>query len=90
MNVFTFIVFSMEISVSSVDPVQMSQSAEAELGQICLHLSPKWLSQLKFSVKLNCICSFWDVPYFFSYKTVFFFLPNNPKNLDPTFEKDLD
>ena len=30
------------------------------------------------------------VPYFFGYKTQFFFLPNNPKNLDPSYKMDLD
>ena len=31
------------------------------------------------------------VPYFFGYKTVFFFFfQNNPKNLDLSYETDLD
>ena len=31
-----------------------------------------------------------NVPYFFAYKTVFFSFQNNPKNLDPSYEMDLD
>ena len=30
------------------------------------------------------------LPYFFAYKTVFFFFQNNPKNLDPSYKMDLD
>ena len=33
---------------------------------------------------------FVHLPYFFGYKTQFFFLPNNPKNLDPSYKMDLD
>ena len=31
-----------------------------------------------------------ELPYFFSYKTEFFSLQNNPKNLDPSYKMDLD
>ena len=30
------------------------------------------------------------IPYFFTYKTVFFAFQNNPKNLDPSYKTDLD
>ena len=30
------------------------------------------------------------IPYFFTYKTVFFSFQNNPKNLDPCYKMDLD
>ena len=30
------------------------------------------------------------IPYFFGYKTEFFSFQNNPKNLDPSYKKDLD
>ena len=30
------------------------------------------------------------IPYFFGYKTDFFFLQNNPKDLDPSYKTDLD
>ena len=31
-----------------------------------------------------------SLPYFFGYKTQFFFLPNNTKDLDPSYKTDLD
>ena len=31
-----------------------------------------------------------QVPYFFAYKTVFFYFQNNPKILDPSYKTDLD
>ena len=30
------------------------------------------------------------LPYFFGYKTVFFFFQDIPKNLDPSYKMDLD
>ena len=30
------------------------------------------------------------LPYFFGYKTEFFFFQNNPKDLDPSYKTDLD
>ena len=30
------------------------------------------------------------IPYFFGYKTEFFFFQNNPKDLDPSCKTDLD
>ena len=32
----------------------------------------------------------WDIPYFFDYKTGFFSFQNNPKDLDPSCKMDLD
>ena len=49
--------------------------------------------------KLALLCRFritWrdthklEIPYFFAYKTVFFSFQNNPKNLDPSYQTDLD
>ena len=31
-----------------------------------------------------------QLPYFFGYKTEFFFFQNNPKDLDPSYKTDLD
>ena len=31
-----------------------------------------------------------QLPYFFSYKMLFFSFQNNPKNLDPSYKMDLD
>ena len=40
--------------------------------------------------KLVWLLSVFHVPYFFTYKTNFFFFQNNPKNLDPSYKMDLD
>ena len=41
-----------------------------------------------------CVSVAWlkevHVPYFFGYKTGFFFFQNNPKDLDPSCKMDLD
>ena len=36
------------------------------------------------------IIEFFNIPYFFGYKTEFFPSKNNSKNLDPSFKMDLD
>ena len=41
MDVFIFIVFCIETTVSSVDPDQKSQNVASELGLHCLHNYPK-------------------------------------------------
>ena len=36
------------------------------------------------------LCKTNNIPYFFGYKTEFFFFQNNPKDLDPSCKTDLD
>lgn len=44
---FIFTEFSLEISISSVDPDQKLLLAASDLGLHCLHNTPKWISGLK-------------------------------------------
>ena len=60
MAVITFIVFCMEITVSSVDP----DLAASELGLLCLHSAPKGEACLK---RVKCVAIRVDVLLFITY-----------------------
>ena len=64
MAVITFIVFCMEITVSSVDPDQTPHLAASELGLLCLHSAPKGEACLK---RVKCVAIRVDVLLFITY-----------------------
>ena len=49
----------------------------------------EWLNNAGVSVCSN-IYGYTSIPYFFGYKTEFFFFQNNLKNLNPSYKMDLD
>ena len=44
----------------------------------------------EFNDQSSFCCFSLQLPYFFGYKTEFFFFQNNPKDLDPSCKMDLD